>query len=802
MRKTLLTKLALLLVMLVGAGSAWAADQTYTIGWGTATGDEGTYTNFTATSGSVSGILSFSTAKNDGTTAPAYNSNNKELRLYYASSGNGGSITLTPETGVTITGFVITTSTSPSVNYTVDGGSATSVSASNNTYTVSDISASSSLMIQNVNTSNTQLRIKTIQITYTISGVPTCPTPSFSPVAGAVASGTKVSISSIDGATIYYTTDGNNPSASSNVYSNPIEITSATTIKAYATKSGYNDSEVATAAYTIKQSISGYTIDFENDLEDYVDWTFDNIGTSNNAITAHGGNKYGANINSSGGGVATASIQTTDKIALPETFTCYISKASNNATSSNWTLDVSTDGTNWTKVGEKSAASMDKGVWEEFTADLSEYSDVYVRLSYANSTAVRAIDDISITMRAPSTSPVINASGIQIAYDATSGQINYTITNPTDGETLGATTNADWISNISVDADKVTFTTTENSGSEDRTANITLTYAGATNKVVTVTQKHFVVDYATLPFTFEGGKSTIDSTDGLSHEGLGSDYNSSPRLRFDDTGDYLILKINENPGILTFDIKGNSFSGGTFTVQTSEDGVNYIDLKAFTAPAADTQTYKYPLPLTARYIKWIYTEKVSGNVALGNISLSKPVSVTSNGWATFVTPCDVQFEAGNAFIVTNASVAGGLTLSEVTKVPADSPILLKGEGEKAMTALSVAPIALDDMSDNKLSVCDGDIESGKYAYVLAKEGAGAAFKQWTGNKSVLNGRVVLLLDEAVAARSIFMLDDETTGIASVKVSKSTEQVYDLQGRRVAQPTKGLYIVNGKKMILK
>ena len=159
-------RLAMVLTMLliVGIGQAWG--ETYILGWGSASGTAGAYTNFTTTSGTVNNIVSFSTAKNSGS-APAYNSNNSELRLYYASNGSGGSITLTPATGITITEVVMKTSTTPSVKYTVDGGTATSVSPSNQVYTISGISATTSLKIQNVNTTNTQLRIKTIEITYT-----------------------------------------------------------------------------------------------------------------------------------------------------------------------------------------------------------------------------------------------------------------------------------------------------------------------------------------------------------------------------------------------------------------------------------------------------------------------------------------------------------------------------------------------------------------------------------------------------------------------------------------------------------
>lgn len=158
-----------------------SSTSTYTIGWGTATGTAGTYSNFTATSGSVANIVSFASDKNSAGSAPAYNASSSELRLYYHSSGDGGSITLTPASGITITKVVIKTSTSPSVKYTVDGGSATSISASNNTYTISGISASSSLYIQNANTTNTQLRIKTIEITYEESSTPT-PTKTLSSI--------------------------------------------------------------------------------------------------------------------------------------------------------------------------------------------------------------------------------------------------------------------------------------------------------------------------------------------------------------------------------------------------------------------------------------------------------------------------------------------------------------------------------------------------------------------------------------------------------------------------------------------
>ena len=80
-------------------------------------------------------------------------------------------------------------------------------------------------------------------------------TPTFSPLAGTYDSNQNVSIlTTTQGATIYYTTNGNDPSTSSNVYSNSIQVNSTTTIKAIAVKSGVLDSTISTAIYSINYS--------------------------------------------------------------------------------------------------------------------------------------------------------------------------------------------------------------------------------------------------------------------------------------------------------------------------------------------------------------------------------------------------------------------------------------------------------------------------------------------------------------------------------------------------------------------
>lgn len=77
-------------------------------------------------------------------------------------------------------------------------------------------------------------------------------TPTFSPAGGSYGSTQTVTINcSTSGSTIYYTTDGSTPTTSSSVYSTALSISTTTTVKAIATASGYTQSAVGSATYTI-----------------------------------------------------------------------------------------------------------------------------------------------------------------------------------------------------------------------------------------------------------------------------------------------------------------------------------------------------------------------------------------------------------------------------------------------------------------------------------------------------------------------------------------------------------------------
>ena len=90
--------------------------------------------------------------------------------------------------------------------------------------------------------------------TYTASGsTQQVATPAFGPAGGTYTSIQSVTISDATaGAQIYYTTDGSTPTTASTPYSGPIGVTRTTTIKALAVLSGWTNSAVASATYTLQ----------------------------------------------------------------------------------------------------------------------------------------------------------------------------------------------------------------------------------------------------------------------------------------------------------------------------------------------------------------------------------------------------------------------------------------------------------------------------------------------------------------------------------------------------------------------
>lgn len=238
MKKFLLSIFALMLAVF-----SVQAEEIFTISFGS---------NISATSGTfLNGKLSLKCDKNSGTSAPAYNKD-KELRLYYNAQGNGCSVTLTTDGTIKITGIELTassTSYTPTVKYYVDNGAAVTGTWSSTKMTISGIEATKTFKFQNANTSNKQLRIKSIKVTYepVADAVDTAIPPTFTNSGNFVGS-TMVEIKNNDeNATVYVSVDGGEY-----VEYEKFEIEKTTTVSAYAQIGDNEETRCApvTATYT------------------------------------------------------------------------------------------------------------------------------------------------------------------------------------------------------------------------------------------------------------------------------------------------------------------------------------------------------------------------------------------------------------------------------------------------------------------------------------------------------------------------------------------------------------------------
>lgn len=443
---TLLIAALALLTMIVQPGRAWGQAPVNTVLW-SETWTGGTYDENPSDYG-----FEGTTVYNNATLT--YSQNNPNTRVYNATlaggttpelllqSGDSWTITNIPTGAATeLTLTYKSNNTKSSVTCSTEG---TTITGSSKSYTIEPGDNSAITLVFGCS-GNTRIDDITLIVKTAGGGTPTVATPTFNPAEGTYYETQNVSIlCSTDDATIYYTTNGDDPTTSSNIYSAPLSINTTTTIKALATKSGMDNSAIASATYTISESVEGYDIDFEDDASAYTNWTFSNMTSKQNKdITAHGGDYFGTT-----GGKGTASVTTANKVNTPGTLTCYVSKASNNTTTSTWYIQVSTDGSNWTEVISRSATDMSKGEWVDFEADLSNYSNVYVRVYYSGSTAVRTIDDLTLTTATPATvaTPTFNpASGTEFGNEglevtisqADNKPIYYTLdgTDPTSSST-------------------------------------------------------------------------------------------------------------------------------------------------------------------------------------------------------------------------------------------------------------------------------------------------------------------------------------------------------------------------------
>ena len=174
------------------------------------------------------------------------------------------------------------------------------------------------------------------------------------------------------------------------------------------------------------------------------------------------------------------------------------------------------------------------------------------------------------------------------------------------------------------------------------------------------------------------------------------------------------------------------------------------------------------------------------------------VPITSAEWATFVAPKPVMFpDDVTAYIVSRVegNVAVGI---QVTEAPAGTAVIVNGT-EGTHKAVVVEEGVLP--SENMLQASDGTVTGDGTIWVLAVQDGEAGFARLATGKKLSEGKAYLQV-EAAGAKLQFVVDGEGTGIHGVNVDFSDGDWYNLQGVKVSTPQKGIYIHNGKKVVIK
>jgi hypothetical protein len=190
----------------------------------------------------------------------------------------------------------------------------------------------------------------------------------------------------------------------------------------------------------------------------------------------------------------------------------------------------------------------------------------------------------------------------------------------------------------------------------------------------------------------------------------------------------------------------------------------------------------------------------TGLKEVSDFKMSEIVEITEDGWKSYVPQNDVAIpDDARAFIVTAANKTQ-VTLTQVSEVPAGTPIIINAE--EGFIELNVISGA-EAVEGNLLKVVQfGDaISKDDNVYVLANidSNYGVGFYRWDGD--YLSAGIVYL--QITDATREFIGFGEATTIKSIgNVQMATDSYYNLNGQRVVAPKKGLYILNGKKSVVR
>ena len=245
----------------------------------------------------------------------------------------------------------------------------------------------------------------------------------------------------------------------------------------------------------------------------------------------------------------------------------------------------------------------------------------------------------------------------------------------------------------------------------------------------------------------------------------------------------------------------NFQNDGTFVIQNTKNDDRFLGYTS-------TTSHEYKTYADSNLDKPYYPHAIVVYKLVPSVS----VSISDAGLATFSSVKALDFTNCEEVSAYKAKVEGSqVTLTKVDVVPAETGVLLRsmtGGAVKAAIPVATSAAAIDDNAfvpvletiESLASVTDGCVN-----YILSKNGDVTGFYK-ANNKNVAAGKAYLRVEANKAKDGLTIgYADETDGIRLMengKLAMENAAIYNLSGQRVNKAQKGIYIVNGKKIVMK
>lgn len=670
---------------------------------------------------------------------------------------------------------------------------------------------------------------------------------------------------STEGAIIYYTTDGNNPTTVSEVFPvGGLEITKTTTLKAIAVKDGLDNSEVVTATYTklepyaslkaLKESNIATeegkpcVVELKNAVVTYADSRKAYIQDETAGLYVFGSNKLKAGTKLNGvvaaqlalwnglyelkvDGGEFDNVEVTNDVEIPVQEVTVAELNQNFARYESMRVKV-VDATVTSSFNDKNGEIEQNGekialraADESITADVQATVDVTGYPGLYNSTK-----QLNVILQEDIAVKTAGKTQATLTFDSDAYSVNV-------GEslTVKATTNSS-ASVIYSSSDKTIATVDENTGevqAGNKAGTVTITatvtendkYTGAT---ATCTVN--VVDPSALP---EAKALVAEDKEGILHamkNELGNTrlnamevYSLNGKIIDEGKAD-IKWYINIDNGTIQnidgmyvvfedankADIKLSSKKGNSWYYK-SEDG-------SWNTKETDGRFLGYNEQITAfrTYSSSTYPKAVAMPIVDGYIR-----STTSGDYGTICLPYAVAAEdmAGAEFFCIAGKVMKdgepqSIVLEQVTTLEAGVPYIFSATSDKLIAAYSGKAVAVAEEANGLIGSFEGqDVAEGMYLISAQNKvqlcGKGCKI---SGNRAYIDMNKVPEHSGEVGVNQRLISFEDATGISETMVEGGLADVYTLSGVEIrhqvneSEATQGLpqgiYIVNGKKVVVK